>query len=359
MRIRSLLIFPTLFLSALAFNKESILSQCAESIDQNIGGLIAPETEWMCLVCKNVTLTTLDGEQFEKESFDISNRNCFIFEGGDVGVVNGDFFKQFPNAAYMIFDNVRISLKASKGVTNHEHMKYLEISKSNISKISQSNALHSLINLSAFEISRCFFDFDNTTIDSELFKTNLNLKDLSIVDDELTQPSNHPSRLKNIDQNALENLINLRSFYIQIRNMTSLPKKLFEKKPKLNDLSIGISCREIPEGINDSVRTLEVYNSNIKTLTRNDLSRFKKLISFGLMNSDLESVDEDTFDDLTHLYTLFLNDNRLTSFTSRHLKNNIHIKSLTLENNPIENLDLKDLPLEEIDYPMNYERKVL
>lgn len=356
----SLLLILALVTSIEAYSiKESFRSNCSQLDGKNvinIGGLYGPEPEWNCSICENLTIKSSDSEIFEQEELNISSGKCFIFEGGDVGVVNADFFKQFPNAIYIIFKKVRISLKSSKNLLPHGNLKYLEFFNSNISESNQTNALYSLQNLSALEISSCFMQ--NTTIDSELLKRNVNLQDLSIVDDDLTHPSNHSSTIKNIEEDALEYLINLRTFYIQVRNMTRLPKKLLQNKPKLNDLSIGITCSEIPEEIDNSVKGLQIYFCKIKQLTRNDLRRFKKLQSFELVKSGLETIDEDAFDDLTNLSTLYLESNELRSFTPRHLQCNPFIRYLSLEDNPIENFDSKSLRLEEaVDYPGIYERK--
>lgn len=359
MKLIILLIIP-LLATVKASIKDDFLSHCSPLDDDeksSIGGLYGVKLEWNCLSCKNLSITPSDSEMFEKEDLNISGEECFVFERGDIGVVNADFFKQFPNAAYIIFKNVNISLKSSKELMVHKNLEYLEFSKSNISRNSRTNALHSLENLSALEISMCLLE--NTTIDSELLKRNVNLKALSVIDDDIAQPSNHGLTIKNIEDSALENLLNLKSFYIQIRNMTQLPKKLLQGKPNLTDLSIGISCQEFPEGIDESVDNLEIYFCDFKKLTRNDLRRFKNLVFFGLVDSALETIDEDTFDDLKYLRTLFLEDNQLKTFTTRHLQNNSRITSLSIENNPIENLDLKGLPLEENSkYPGFYVRKV-
>lgn len=354
--MNSILIILIVVPAISAFSNESFHYKCRElefHEAEEIHEIYVPVNNSKCLICENITLTSLDAETFANQEINISDKYCFLFYGGNLGNVNGDFFKQFPKAINMVFRNLSMDLKASKKIKPHRNINYLEISNCKITGNSRTNAFHSLVNLITISINYC--SFEKTTIDSELLKKNFKLKEIEILGENKSKLQNS---IKSIEGNALENLQKLKSFYFQSKHMKKLPKQIFRSNPKLNNIALGMPLEKIPENIPSSVEFLEIYNSKIRKISRSDLSRFKNLCEFGLFQSDLEFIEEDSFDDLTLLESLDLSNNKLKTFSNRILENNKVLELLNLKENLIADWDLGNLPLiERADDPGFYEGK--
>lgn len=292
-----------------------------------------------CLVCSNVKLNEKDGIAFRENSFDITDEEIIVFDGGDVGNVNSDFFKQFPNTKQMLFSNVSLSLKSSEKVGEHKVLETLSFINSNVSRILKTNALHSLVELKTFVIEAC--NLTNATIDRELLKMNKNLTDLTLSDSSFHPPPKNPALLKNIDEDAFEDLDNLETIYLCVSNMTESSSKWFENKQLKEALILG-SWKSFPAGLPNTITNLDISFSNIQHITNEDFKNLKKLKRFSMCHGELEVIDENAFDDLLNLEKLFLNKNNIKSFTAGHLSNLTKLKLLGIGENPISNSKFLD-----------------
>lgn len=292
-----------------------------------------------CLVCSNVQLSEKDSMKFRETSFDITDEEIIVFDGGNVGAVNSDFFKQFPNTKQMLFSNVSLSLKPSKAIGENRVLETLSFINSNISDILKTNALHSLVELQTFVIEGC--NLTNTTIDRELFKMNKNLTDLTLSDSAAHPPPKNPALLKNIEEDALKDLENLEILYLCLSNTSDTSPKWFENK-QLKEVSIIGSLKAFPAGLPNTITNLDISFTRIQHITNDDMKSLKKLKRFSMCHGELEVIDENAFDDLLNLEKLFLTKNAIKSFTAGHLSNLTKLKLLAIGDNPIANSKFLD-----------------
>lgn len=295
-----------------------------------------------CLICSDVQLSEEDEISFQEKSFDITDEKIIVFDGGNVGTVNSDFFKQFPNTQQMLFNNVSLSLKPSATIDENKILNTLSFIQSNVSEILNTNALHSLVGLKTFVMEGC--NMTNTTIDQELLKMNKNIKDLTLNDIVIHPTPKNPALLKYVDDDALDGLENLEILYLSVDNMTEWAPQWFENKKKLNEVLLLGSWKTFPLALPSTITSLDMSFSQIQHVTNEDFQTLKKLKRFSMCHGILEVIDENAFDDLLNLESLFLNKNAIRSFTAGHLSNLSKLKLLGIGDNRISNLTfLNDL----------------
>ncbi|KAL5276117.1 Tl.2 family protein [Megaselia abdita] len=318
------------------FNKEEFLKKHCKKADSYFAEFRF-HIKQICLICKDVNLNESDAQAFKNEEFHLTNMENVIFEGGNVGVVNSEFFKHFPHTKVILFSNVSINLAPSDLVNVNSKIETVGIIGSTISRNQRTNAFHSLSNLKIFVITGCFLE--HTTIDGELLKMNKELVDITLNDSGVHPPEDHHSLLRHIDEDVFDNLDKVEKLYLGIEAMTKAYAKWFQEKPLLNDILLYGRFEEFPKGIPDSVEELDVHFTKVKHIKRDDLKNLKNLTRLAICEGDLESVAEDTLDDLVKLKTLFLSANELKHFSSRHLKHLERLSLLGIEQNPLDDLN--------------------
>lgn len=283
-----------------------------------------------CISCRNVKISEADAESFVTKKFDILNEECVVFKNSNLGVVNGDFFKQFPITKVMIMIGVDLSLKRSENLLVNPNLKYLEIQLSEIKHNNHTNAFHSLIDLKSLALDSC--NFENTTIDSEFLRMNSELKELKL---DLDMPSTNL-----ITDNAFINLINLKRMSISVFNMSRLPNTFFKEKPDLTSIEVIGPLKTFPQNLPVSLESLVIQFAEFDTLTKENLMNLKALSKLALTQGSLEFIEPNAFDDLENLRDLDLSLNEIKSFSERHLMMNGKIWRVLLRNNPLEIRDL-------------------
>lgn len=284
-----------------------------------------------CATCKNVKISEEDSESFITEKFNILNEECVVFKNSNLGIVNGDFFKQFPKTKVMIMTGVELSLKPSENLLVNSNYKYLEIEESDIKDNNHTNAFHSLIDLNSFALVSC--NIQNTTIDDELLKMNSELRDLKL--NFFFMPRAHI-----ISDNALVNLINLKRMSIGAFNMSRLSDTFFEDKPDLTFIELIGQFEKFPQNLPYSLQGLVIQFSEFQSLTKQNLMNLKEITKLSLTQGSLEHIELNAFDDLENLQDLDLTLNEIKMFSERHLKNNWKIAKVILRNNPLDTRDL-------------------
>lgn len=248
-----------------------------------------------CLLCKNVFLSESDAEVFKNKTFDFTNLENVIFEGGNVGVVNSDFFKHFPNTKRFIFNGTTMDLRPSDTLIANPKVEILSIKGSKISRNYKTNAFHSLPELREMRIYGCFLE--NTTIDRELLRMNKQLMELHIDDD-----IREGAHIQHIDDDALDGLDKLEYLFLTVDSMTQMSSRLYFNKP-LTAVHIIAKLEEFPKDLPVTIEHLVI--SPVEHLKRDD---FKSLKNLALLEFEgqLEIVDGDAFDDLVNLKLLVL-----------------------------------------------------
>lgn len=272
-----------------AFDKKAFLLNCKER-----QGCYAECTT--CSICVNVNLSAKDYESFKTQEFNILNNECVVFSKGDVGVVNGDFFKQFPNTRRMYFERVLLSLKPSEKISSHQKMLFLMFLHSTLNDHTRTNALQSLVNLEKLEIIQ--------------------------------------SRLNGleIDESLLENNSKLRSFVMTDKNYAEPLKSVsLGKDSNLKYVKISKPLDGFPRELPKSTETFILENFSSPVLKRQHLKNLKNIIELKLSFGDIREIVDDAFDDLENLEILDLENNEPLSFKTRHLMNNKRIRTLILD----------------------------
>lgn len=249
-----------------------------------------------CSICENVNLSGKDYEAFKTQEFNILSNECIVFSKGDVGVVNGDFFKQFPSTRRMYFESVNLSLKSSEKVFPQQKLLFLMFLHSTLNDNVRTNALHSLVNLEKLEIIQS--RLDSPGIDESLLEKNSKLRSFVMTDKNYAEP---------LDSVSLGKDLNLK--YIKIsKPLDGFPGEL----PKSTETFI-----------------LENFSSTV--LKNQHLKNLKEVIELKLSWGDIREIDENAFDDLEKLEVLDLEDNDISNFKTRHLVNNKGIRTLILD----------------------------
>lgn len=272
-----------------AFDKKKFLQSCK----QKVGCYAECST---CAVCEDLNLTPEDYESFKAQEYYILDNQCVVFSKSDMGVVNSDFFKQFPNTRRMYFERTVLSLKSSEKVQPHEKMLFLMFLHSTLNDNLQTNALNSLVNLEKLEIIQS--DLTSRKMDDFLLKKNMKLRSFVMT-----------SR-KNVDP----------------MQSVSIGKDLNLKYIKMNVFLDGF-----PEDLPKSTETLILEHPKATNLKKRSLKGLKNLMELKLSWADISEIDEDAFDDLEKLEILDLEYNQIQSFRTRHLKNNKHIRTVIFD----------------------------
>lgn len=309
-----------------AFDKENFLPHCGTTYKS----ISLFSKVFKCDICKNVKFSVSDSESFESQKFDILTAECVVFKDASLGVVNGDFFKQFPNAKIMIITESDLSLKPSENLIENTSLKYLEISLSDVRENNNTNALHSLKNLKSFHLTSC--NLENTTIDGDLLRMNPELEELHM---KLDMPI-----ANQITEDAFDNLINLKKIYFDFYNVSGLVEKFFKDKPELRSLELIGEWKKFPNGLPESIDYILMQFSEFRKLSRENLANLKRLTRLSIISGRLEKIDLNAFDELENLQDLDLSLNEISMFSERHLKNNFKIKKVFLKDNPLDTRDL-------------------
>lgn len=300
-----------------------------------------------CFICHNLQLTPEDSEIFKKNSLEITVEECIKFDGGDVGIVNSDFFKQFPSTKYMSFINVKIDLKSSERIEEHQSIVELKLIASDVRNSNQTNALHSLVNLKKLVLKDCLFEF--TTLDKMLLENHTNLTNLTLIDNE--HHVERLSTLKYIEEDFFDDLENLESIHLMVKNMTEIPPRFFENKPKLTDAYLVGRFKEFPVGLPETITDLTIAYFYFKHISKRNFENIKKLKCLSIYLSKLEFIDDNTFDDLVDLHYLDLSDNNITAFPSKHVKTkNTKLKRVELRGNPCYSNSIWEFIVEFAEY---------
>lgn len=87
--------------------------------------------------------------------------------------------------------------------------------------------------------------------------------------------------------------------------------------------------------------TLEAARNKIKVIAKDDLSGVPFLDQFIVSSNGMKRIHQHAFMNLDQLTYLDVSDNKLTSWSEHHLKNNARLQVLLMNDNP----DLGSLPV--------------
>lgn len=335
-KLRTLILVFSFLKISQSFDKDEFLKSCTKTVS------FYHKEQIDCLHCANFEISNQDSEHFKDNNFEITKSECVLFDGVNAGIVNSDFFKQFPETIFMSFTRVNMSLKSSDNIENQSKIEKIEMRASHISENRQTNALHALINLKEFEMTLC--SMDESTIDNMFFEKNHNLERVHLEDKRKTLKTKNENLLKNISENIFENNPNLLEIHLTIDDFNTVPSSIFEGKKNLQSVEIFAKLTKFPENLPKSITVLKIGFSKIKHISRDNFKSLKNIVELTFMSSELEQIDENTFDDLENLESLNLPFNRIKDFNSNYLKNKIKMKQVQIFGNPCTvKVDLSDL----------------
>lgn len=272
------------------------------------------------LLCSNISLGDSYADDFKNNNFNFTTAENVIFAGGNVGVVNSDFFKHFPHTKRFVFNQTSIDLRPSATITVNPKVYIIAIIRCSISQSNNTNALHSLSELKDIRIAGC--SFKNTTIDGELLRMNKKLLEITF-DDSDSIPGGAVSPIQHIDDSTFDGLDQVQYLFLMVKALSKAPSRWYVNK-SLSAASIDANLEEFPSYIPTTTETLDV--AAVKHLTRNDFRSLKNLHVLGL-GGKLEAIDEDTFDDLEKLTLLSISRSNIQKF-SKSLVDKLNIRNV-------------------------------
>lgn len=279
------------------------------------------------LVCKNITLSEDDILSFKFEDFQITREQNVVFEHCNVGPLNSDFFRQFPNTKNMLFYDCSMELKPSMLRIENNTIETLAIHSSTVKGNRYTSALQALPNLKVFVL----YDttLESSVIDSDLLKENRKLEDITLA-----------KNITEIEENAFDNAVDLHSLYLSGLNMSEWNPRFIQKNKKLTSLTLYEPLTSFPKGIPNTVRDISLTYSLFKKICREDLSTFINLENLSITQSSLEDIEEDSLDDLKELLYLNLNTNNIKHLSTRHIKYCKRLQEVLLIGNPMRSFYL-------------------
>lgn len=283
------------------------------------------------LLCKNITLKEDDIISFKFEDFHITREENVVFEGCNLGPVNCDFFRQFPTTKNMLFYNCTMEFRPSMLRIENNTLQTLAIHSSKVRGNRFTNALQALPNLKVL----VFFDteLEHGVIDSDLLKAATRLEDITFAKNKT---------ITEIEENAFDNLVELKSLYLSGLNLKVWSPRLIEKCHHIQSFTLYEPLESFPEGLPDTIKDLSLTYTLFKTITRAELSRFKHLETLSICQGHLEDFEEDTFDDLKELMYLNFNTNKIRNMSTRNIKFCKRLQEILLVGNPMRSFCLMD-----------------
>lgn len=297
------------------FDKDVFLSRCRKR---------------SCLRCEDITITRTDDELFKTTEFNISSELCIIFENGNLGEINGDFFKQFPETKKITFQFLNMSLKSSETVVLNKDIEFLEIRGCNVTDNLNSNTLHSIPGLRVLEIAEN--NLEHKILEEAFLSSSSDLEIVWLRDERSHYWRNEPSEnLKmELNSNVLANMVKLDTLRIEIRDLSRIPENFFKNNQKLKFLEIKGPLETFPDELPPSLTDLRFEFTKFKKLTRSNLESLKNLTCLWIRNSDLEKVDLDAFEGVLQLEELVLDFNKVWGLHSKHLAK-LRLKEYSLQ----------------------------
>lgn len=294
------------------------------------------------LWCENFDLSANDKDHIQKKDFVISEKSFVRFVKADIGFLNENFFKKFPNAKTMHFLSSNVIFGSSENVAHHP-LKLLTFKSCKMQSLGNSNALRSLSDLEELVIVNPK-KLENVTIDSKFLENNQNLRHLIVT-------LGASQKLANdlITDGVLDLLPNLEYFSYngKIEEITSDTFKNNQNLTSLRLQNNGLSEIEGESAFPESLQHLIISRNHLRNISTSfkGLSNLKML---DLSTNNIGNFESCTFDDLVKLRVLFLDANELSCFAERHIE---HLKSLSglyLRYNYLEEDDLKFIDRDKI-----------
>lgn len=316
---------------------------CSEEIDSYEG-----------LWCENFKLSSADKDYIQNNDFVISEKSFLRISKADIGVLNTNFFRKFPNAETINILLSKVVFASSEDQNERHPLKILTFKSCKIYGSDNSNALKSLRHLEEFSIVNPKH-FEKVKMDSKFFENNVNLRSLEIILGPLVS-----LEIDLFGDGVLDLFPNL-EFFSYDGIIPKITKEVFANNPNLtylrlqdNDL-VEISG-ETP--FPDHLKALTLSRNHLRNISIEYFKNLKDLKILDLSINNIGNFDACTFDDLENLRLLYLDANEIRCFSEQHIRNLKHLKALYLRYNYLDERDLGFINKEKIKleiYPQRHE----
>lgn len=273
------------------------------------------------LICRYVNLKNSEIRAIQSEDFVISTKKTITFFGGDIGIVNGNFFKKFPNATAIKFMDTSLDFTSSMNSSFHHSLESLSIDHCVISNNMNSNALHSLVKLKSLDMWGSVVQYK--FLDRMFLSKNVILENLKLT----------RSGFNNTNRNALDSLIALKVLHLCDMEITSLPWNIFERNKHLIELNLSknkLMKMPFKNTLPNSLRILNLSFNSIRSITKLKFTGLENLRILDLSGNLIEHLNENVFDNLQQLEVLNLENNLISDVNARHFKHMRNIKKVNL-----------------------------
>lgn len=288
------------------------------------------------ILCQNIKLSNdqLNEIQSKQDSFELSEGTNITFENSDIGTLNANFLKRFPNCIDLTLSNVNFILDSSEILNDHP-LKSINIIECKISGVKNSALLKNLKNLEHFGLINSELDYK--VLEKNFFGDNAAIKTLDI----------NNGNLEKVEDDAFSGMENVEHIDFADFDVLSFNEKLFENKNNLKFLKLrGNKLKKIPKYNLPKLENLQLHINEIHEISKSDFESYKTLKKLDLGKNGIEKLSEDVFDTLENLEELCLANNEIENISKDNFKNLKHLKKVNLKGNKIKQTDVKDLDIE-------------
>lgn len=244
--------------------------------------------------CENFNFAEQELQEFQEGDFLVSVQRIIFIESGDIGVLDENFLKKFPNAEEFLFRNVKLHFDLSTESIDHPLVS-IRFVNCEISGIKDTLFFQNLINMKDLELVDC--QFDHPVLEKRLLGPSSELISLRIKRNSFE-----------IKDDAFEGLLNLRILKLadDFENLSTLLSKLVLLE--VLDLSrnnlTSIPCEAIPR----SVKRLTLSHNQIHEPSLKGCKFAEDLIILDLKGNGIEDFDVSTIDLLKNTTKVILSD---------------------------------------------------
>lgn len=283
------------------------------------------------LYCNSVNMSTSQITSIQDNDFVISNCSHIVFQSAELGVVNNNFFKKFPQAEDIRLSYSSFKLASSKQVDDLSKLRKLVFRLCTVENIGDTNAFESFKNLESLILE--LYLTENATISNKLLSKNNKLRFLEIAA--------FKGRL-DFGENVLSSLVNLQE--LNIRFLGNISSNLLKNNKKVENLIISSDLMNtFPEDlyIPETVKLLHLTDLKIQNISRKHFEKLKDLKVLNLSANNIRSFDTNAFMDLENITSLIMSSNKMNNVTETHFLHMKNLKKLDLRYNFL-NVTLQD-----------------
>ena len=242
-----------------------------------------------------------------------------------------DFLSYTPDVRILNMRNNEINILPDNFLANVPKLETLTLSSNALSKLPDTflsnNSLITAIILASNRL---------TEVHSNLFNNLTKLKKIDLQNNKLTEISN----------NSFSGCQNLSTILLQYNQISVIPVNLFTDT-NIEVLNLGSNNISEVDGLFHHIPTLQNLTLHVNKIRMIPSTMFRgthNLIKLDLQANQIETIETETFENLSNLKILILNRNLLNSLPSGLFRGCVSLQRLFLQNNNISDISKDCFP---------------